>query len=198
MRTGLPLSFLSWAYVLEGVYFWVYDMPGVSIFGVSYAKPSHFRCNFRPTWNGRFSVIPGKDVTIENLGYYQTKPTSSKLFHRQTSIQRVYFLCCLLWSPYVIGQTIIFSSCFFLISCFFFFFLSLSQQSEIGCLPYFHTWCGLSANLECRSEMCCTQLAENTGRKKVDKNRHLGTIAQLCWTIYSQLRHVSTIGKKTC
>jgi len=22
----------------------------------------------------------------------------------------------------------------------------------MGCLPYFHTWCGLSANLECRSE----------------------------------------------
>jgi len=38
-------------------------------------------------------------------------------------------------------------------------------------------WCGLSANLECRSEMCCTRLAENTGRKKVTRNRHLGTIA---------------------
>ena len=28
-----------------------------------------------------------------------------------------------------------------------------------------YTWCGLSANLECRSEMCCTGLAGNTGRK---------------------------------
>ena len=28
------------------------------------------------------------------------------------------------------------------------------------------------------------------------KNRHLGTITQLCQTISSQLRHVSTIGKK--
>ena len=36
----------------------------------------------------------------------------------------------------------------------------------------------------------------NTGRKKVAKNRHLGTIAQLCRAISSQLRHVSTIGKK--
>jgi len=26
-----------------------------------------------------------------------------------------------------------------------------------------HTWIGLSANLECMSEMCCTRLAENTG-----------------------------------
>ena len=44
--------------------------------------------------------------------------------------------------------------------------------------------------------MCCTRLAANTGRKKVAKNRHLGTIAQLCPDISSQLRHVSTIGKK--
>ena len=35
----------------------------------------------RSYMNGHFSVITGKDVTIENLGYYQTKPTSSKLFH---------------------------------------------------------------------------------------------------------------------
>ena len=41
------------------------------------------------------------------------------------------------------------------------------------------------------SEMCCTRLAANTGRK----NRHFGTIAQLCRAVSSQLRHVSTIGK---
>ena len=35
-----------------------------------------------------------------------------------------------------------------------------------------YTCCGLSANLECRSEMCCTRLAANAGLKKV-KNRHL-------------------------
>jgi len=38
-------------------------------------------------------------------------------------------------------------------------------------------------------------LAANTGRKKVAKNRHLGTIPQLCRAISLQLRHVSTIGK---
>ena len=43
--------------------------------------------------------------------------------------------------------------------------------------------------------MRCTRLAANTGRKSVAKNRHLGTIAQLCRKISSQLRHVSTIGK---
>ena len=30
------------------------------------------------------------------------------------------------------------------------------------------------------------------------KNRHFGTIAQLCRAISSELGHVSTIGKKTC
>ena len=59
-----------------------------------------------------------------------------------------------------------------------------------------HVWCGLSANVECRSEMCCTWLAESTGRKNDAINRHLNTIPQFCRTISSQLRHVSTIGKK--
>jgi len=44
--------------------------------------------------------------------------------------------------------------------------------------------------------MCCTWLAENTGRKMTQKNRHLGTTPQLCRAISSQLRHISTIGKK--
>jgi len=43
--------------------------------------------------------------------------------------------------------------------------------------------------------MCCMRLAENTGRKNDAKNRYLGTIAQLCRAISSQLRHASTIGK---
>jgi len=76
------------------------------------------------------------------------------------------------------------------------FFLAYSQQSEIACLPYFHTWCGLRENLKCRAEMCCTRLAENTGCKSYAKNCHLHTIAQLCRAISLQLRHVSTIGRK--
>jgi len=46
------------------------------------------------------------------------------------------------------------------------------------------------------SEMCCTRLTANTGRKTVAKNRHLGTITQLCRAISSQLRHISAAGKK--
>jgi len=45
------------------------------------------------------------------------------------------------------------------------------------------------------SEMCCTRLAE---KYRTQKNRHFGTIGvgQLCRAVSSQLRHVSTIGKK--
>jgi len=32
--------------------------------------------------------------------------------------------------------------------------------------------------------------------QKLCKNRHLGTIAQLCWDVSSQVRHISTIEKK--
>jgi len=38
--------------------------------------------------------------------------------------------------------------------------------------------------------MCCTQLAENTGRKNDAKSRHLRTIAQLYPAISSQLRQI--------
>jgi len=37
-------------------------------------------------------------------------------------------------------------------SIYLLFFLAWSQRPHIGCLPYFDTWCGLSANLECKSE----------------------------------------------
>jgi len=42
------------------------------------------------------------------------------------------------------------------------FFPRLISAAAVGHLPYFHTWCGPSAN-----EMCCTWLAGNTGRKKL-------------------------------
>ena len=91
-----------------------------------------------------------------------------------------------------------------LYSCplFSFFFLSIlfprlisAVADWMSSLPYFHTWCGFSANLEYMSEMCCMWHAENTGCKKRPKIRHLGTIKQLCRPVSSQLRHVSTIGK---
>ena len=71
------------------------------------------------------------------------------------------------------GQAIIFCSRgYYLLSFFFFLFPRLF--SVVGdwmstILPVFNTWCGRSANLECRSEMCCTWLAENTQRKNYAK-----------------------------
>jgi len=40
------------------------------------------------------------------------------------------------------------------------------------------------------------RLAGNAGPKKTPKNRQLGTIAQFCRVISSQLGHISTIEKK--
>ena len=113
------------------------------------------------------------------------------------AVQLVQLGClasCDLWPPYVIGLAIYIFILWFLLLRFF-FFVTQSQRSEIGCLPYFHTWRGLSVNLECRSETCCAWLAENTARKKSPISRNLGTIPQLCRAISSQLRHVSTVGK---
>ena len=42
--------------------------------------------------------------------------------------------------------------------CSSFFFPHSCQPSQSGCLPYLPIWCGLSANLRCRSETCCTRL----------------------------------------
>ena len=107
----------------------------------------------------------------------------------------VYFhFCLLLWPPNRASRSIL--VLWFLLSFFFLlFFLCCSQRLDIECLPYFHTWCGLSVNLECTSEMCYTQLAENTACKNYAKNCHLRTIAELCQAISLQLRHVSTVRK---
>jgi len=88
-----------------------------------------------------------------------------------------------------IGQAIIFlsSGAFF----FLLLFLAYSQRWQIGYLSYFHARCGLSANLECRSEMCCRRLAENTRRKNRQKFRHLYTIAtSLSGCIFTTKTHI--------
>jgi len=98
-----------------------------------------------------------------------------------------------LWSPYVIGQTIYIFILF--LSSFFFSSPNLSCRRLDVCHISTHG-VALGANLECRSEMCCTWLAENTGRKNVAKNRHLGTIPQICRAISSQLHEASIDNRK--
>ena len=90
----------------------------------------------------------------------------------------------------------IFALWFLLLLSFYLFSSPILSRHRLDVVPYFYTWCGPSANLECRSETCCMQVAGNAGPKKSPKSRHLGTITQLYVAISSQLRHVSTIGKK--
>ena len=100
-----------------------------------------------------------------------------------------------LWPPCVADADIIFLPCgFFCLSIFFFSSPNLSCRR----LDVYHTCThgvALVRILRCRSETCCTALAANTGRKKSSKNRHLGTITQLCQAISSQLMHILTTGK---
>ena len=87
-------------------------------------------------------------------------------------------------------------SFFFFLSLYLSFFLACSQPSQIGCIYHTSTqWCGLGAKLGCRLKRAARgSLKYRT--QKITKIRHLRTIAQLCRAISSQLRHMSTIGKK--
>jgi len=113
--------------------------------------------------------------------------------HNPQNMCRAWWNGCggrLLWQPYGIGPALI-----FLPSDFYLLLLSFFLSSPNLRLDVYHTsthGVALVANLECMSEMCCTRLGENTGCK----NYHFGIIAQLCWAVSSQLRHVSIIGKK--
>jgi len=63
---------------------------------------------------------------------------------------------------------------------------------------YFDTWCGPSANLECRSEMCCWRLAANTGCKKTRQKSpsgHHRTTLSGC--IFANTARIDS-RKKTC
>jgi len=103
----------------------------------------------------------------------------------------------LLWPPCVADADIIFLFCGFfypLLSIFF----SYSQPFQIECLSYFHTWCGPSMNLGCRSDTCCIRLTGNAGRKKIAKN---SPSAHHCTTlsghIFAIKAHIDN-RKKTC
>jgi len=82
--------------------------------------------------------------------------------------------------PMGIGQAIIFCP---VVSIFLFFLssffpsLNVSRRRLGVCHTSTQSWCGLSANLECMSEMCCTRLAENTGRKKSPSGHHRTTLS---------------------
>ena len=85
----------------------------------------------------------------------------------------------------------IFSSCCFFLS-FFFFFSSPNLSGRR--LDVYHTSAhGVALVRILNAGMKCT--ARGSLQIQDSKNRHLGTISQLCRTISSQLGHMSTIGK---
>jgi len=86
----------------------------------------------------------------------------------------------------------IFALLFLFSSSFFFSSPNLSSRRLDVC----HTWCSLIANLECSLKRAARGSLKMQDAKKSPKSRHLRTIVQLCRAISSQLRHVSTIGKK--
>jgi len=67
------------------------------------------------------------------------------------------------------------------------FFLLFSSPKLSGlkyyCLPYLYIWCGLSANLKCRSEKCYTRLARNAGRKNSQSAHHRTTLSSYIFAI---------------
>ena len=104
----------------------------------------------------QISIAVGRPKIIIISPHHKTANLHQKLFEN-------YFL----WSPYVIGQTIIFLPCYFyLLSSFFPRLISAAA----GWMSTIDTWCGPSANLECRYERCCMRLAANAGPKSRQKS----------------------------
>jgi len=99
----------------------------------------------------------------------------------------------LFYSYIVIGRPLGFTPVVF--SFFFFFSLPILSGRKLDVYhTSIHDVAALSANLECRSEMLCTRLIENTARKNYAKTPsvHHRTI---CRVMSSRLRRVSTIEK---
>jgi len=81
---------------------------------------------------------------------------------------------------------------------FFFFFSSPNRSHRrLDVCHTFDTWCGPTANLECRSEMCCARLAENAGPKNRQKVAIWAPSHNFCRAISSQLRHINNRKTRT-
>jgi len=102
----------------------------------------------------------------------------------------------ILWPPCIAGCGHIYIFVLFLLSILF---PRRSQRSQIGCLPYFYTWRGLlSANLECRSEMCCTWLAENTEPKKSPSGHHRTNLSRYIFATKAHIDNREKSVKQQC
>ena len=95
----------------------------------------------------------------------------------------VYFV----WPPCVADADVIFILWFLLLFLFFSRLISVVAEWMSSCLPYFYTWCGLSTNLECRSEMCCTQLAVSSDVQEIQDAKMTPKIA-ICGPLHNFVR----------
>ena len=94
-----------------------------------------------------------------------------------------------LWPPCVADADIIFLSSFF-----FYFPRLISAVAEWMSTILLHmAW---PVRIQNAGLKCAARGSLQMQDPKIAKIGHLGTIAQLCRAIYSQLRHVSTIDKK--
>ena len=84
------------------------------------------------------------------------------------------------------------SSFFFLLSSFFPRLISAAVDWMSAILPH------NSVALVRIQDAGLKRAAHGSLQIQDAKSPHLGTIAQICQAISSQLRYVSTIGKKTC
>jgi len=100
----------------------------------------------------------------------------------------IYFIFVLLWPPCVADADIIFSSCLL----FFLFFFFSSPNFSSCRLDVYHTSTRGVALLQIYDAgLKCA--ARGSLEMQDAKIRHLCTIAQLCWALFSQLRHLLTL-----
>ena len=96
-----------------------------------------------------------------------------------------------LWSPNVIGQTIIFCPVVSIFLLYSFPRLISAVGDWMSTLLPYMVW------PKCEFRMHVSNVLNATRWKyRTQKNRQFGTIAQVCRAMSSQLRHVSTIEKK--
>jgi len=102
--------------------------------------------------------------------------------------------CCCLWPPCVADADILFLSSFFLLLSFFFPRIISVVANWMSTILLRMVWpyCEFRMQVWNVLHTACWKCR----MQKSLKICHLGTIAQLCWAISLQLRHVSTIGKK--
>jgi len=147
-------------------------------------------CNLE--WKPRWRRAPWETSGLWNLTkrWFRSFIMSLNYYYPRHILAGLCLDLCLLWPPCVGDADIIFLPCGFFFLSFFLSSPNLSRRR----LDVYHTstqWCGLSANLRCRSETCCMRLAENTWRKKIAKNspsgRHRTTLSDYIFTTKARI-----------